>query len=338
MISEMIMASVLSGSEIVIKDLGRLTPFGHTFDVYIKNDHGLIPRWAGARTSGESVAWRIDGPVWKNHNDDELSYWFNIPELVEYYENDVPNGFPDWVPGQWWECHSNNPNQWYEWNNTSVPAFWSIPNGPQAARLENWESTDSLRDYWWADSWIVMNTPWQLSGNPASDSPVTPRMHQRIGNLLKDDVFVFWAGASIVPNSVQCPYEEGSGFNGYPYTWFGKLIDFEFFSSDPVRTWESEEFPNHFRIARITGPDYFGFGGDIGYIDNDGESFAEQALAGQMIFDNSCPSDLNEDGIVGFQDLLQVLGDVAASKYHPDTNNGFDAILRVLSGWGPCDA
>jgi hypothetical protein len=27
---------------------------------------------------------------------------------------------------------------------------------------------------------------------------------------------------------------------------------------------------------------------------------------------------------------------VAGFKYHPQTNNGFNAILKVLSEWGPC--
>ena len=62
-----------------------------------------------------------------------------------------------------------------------------------------------------------------------------------------------------------------------------------------------------------------------------------RALAGQMIFDNSCPADLDQDGSVGFQDLLQVLGDVAASKYNPQTNNAFSAIIKVLSEWGDCE-
>ena len=112
-------------------------------------------------------------------------------ELVEYYETVIPNGFPDWEPGQWWECHQANVYRWYEWNNISVPCFWSIPNGPQAAQMENWASSESLRNYWWADSWIVMGDPWQLSGNPASDSPVTPRMHRFVGNLLQNNTFKF---------------------------------------------------------------------------------------------------------------------------------------------------
>jgi len=27
---------------------------------------------------------------------------------------------------------------------------------------------------------------------------------------------------------------------------------------------------------------------------------------------------------------------VAAFKYHPQTNNGFNAIIKVLSEWGDC--
>lgn len=335
MIVELIAASALAGSEIVIKDLGRLTPFGRTFDVYIKNDHGLMPQWAGARAPGESVAWKIEGPVWKNHDDSTLPYWFNIPELVEFYETQIPNGFPDWVPGQWWDCHQANPYQWHEWQNTSVPTFWSIPFGPSAARMENLDGTNGLRDTWWADSWIVMDTPWQLTGNTASTMPVAPRIHKFIGNLLSDDKFEFWAGFSVEPDSVQCPFEEGGSFNGYPYYWTGKMLDFEFYNSNPPpnRTWESEEYPNHFRIARITGPDYFGFGAEIGYrIPLEGV-FSEKAETGQFYADNSCPSDLDEDGQVGFSDLLIVLGDAAAGKYA----RPFDPILKVLSEYGPCN-
>ena len=44
------------------------------------------------------------------------------------------------------------------------------------------------------------------------------------------------------------------------------------------------------------------------------------------------PTDLNEDGVTNFGDLLIVISDVAGNKY---ADGGFDAILTVLSGWGP---
>jgi len=42
---------------------------------------------------------------------------------------------------------------------------------------------------------------------------------------------------------------------------------------------------------------------------------------------------LNEDGTVGFNDLLQVLSDYGNGRYRVD---GFNAILKVLSEWGDC--
>jgi len=44
------------------------------------------------------------------------------------------------------------------------------------------------------------------------------------------------------------------------------------------------------------------------------------------------PTDLNEDGATDFADLMIVLSDVAAGKYK---NDGYNALLAVLSGWGP---
>ena len=109
------------------------------------------------------------------------------------------------------------------------------------------------------------------------------------------------------------------------------MIDFEFFSSNPTRTWESKEYPNHFRIARITGPDYFGFGATIGYYIPLEGAFEEEAPAGQMIFDNSCPLTWTKMDKLVLQ-IMQVLGDAAAGKYA----RPFEPILKVLSEYGPC--
>ena len=54
-------------------------------------------------------------------------------------------------------------------------------------------------------------------------------------------------------------------------------------------------------------------------------AYYENAGAGQFYADNSCPSDLNEDGTVGFNDLLQVLSDYAGGRYRVD---GFNAISQ----------
>ena len=102
--------------------------------------------------------------------------------------------------------------------------------------------------------------------------------------------------------------------------------------------WESEKWPGSFHIARFTGPDYFASGGVVRFACGNDHPCEPSPYNVGYYPDNSCPSDLNEDGIVGFQDLLQVLGDVAAYKYHPQTNNGFNAILKVLSEYGPCES
>ena len=100
--------------------------------------------------------------------------------------------------------------------------------------------------------------------------------------------------------------------------------------------WQSKEHPGSFHIARFTGPDYFASGGVIRWACGQGYPCDPTPYNVNYYPDNSCPSDLNEDGLVGFEDLLQVLSDVASFKYHPQTNNGFSAILKVLSEWGRC--
>ena len=101
--------------------------------------------------------------------------------------------------------------------------------------------------------------------------------------------------------------------------------------------WSSEKHPGSFHIARLTGPDYFGSEGVIRW--SCAYDYPCDPSPYSICFhaDNSCPSDLDEDGQVSFPDLLQVLSDVAAFKYHPQTGNGFTAILKVLSEWGSCE-
>ena len=52
MILELLCAAAISQSEIVYKDLGRLTPFGRTIDVYIKNTRGDVPVKFGSEGPG----------------------------------------------------------------------------------------------------------------------------------------------------------------------------------------------------------------------------------------------------------------------------------------------
>ena len=100
--------------------------------------------------------------------------------------------------------------------------------------------------------------------------------------------------------------------------------------------WMSEKHPGSFHIARFTGPDYFSSGGVVRFACGNDHPCDPAPYSVNYYADNSCPSDLNEDGTVGFEDILQVLSDVAGYKYHPQTNNGFNAIVKVLSEWGAC--
>ncbi len=328
-------SQISSGTEIVYKDLGRLTPFGRTVDVYIKNTHGDVPISLGSNGPGTSVAWWIDGEIWKNHDDSQMDFLLNDPANVEWLYNNIPN-FSDYQPGDWWACMQDNPNQTLWWQNTSVPRFYYQQPGVDGVFFGEYERSLQEQDYWWADSWLVMNEPWQLSGNNASTFTVQPEIPQFVRKLLEDDRIIFWAGAA-PPNEVGtvfCPPPDENGNFGYPWYWSGELMRFKMFGDD--RSWESTEFDNHWRIARITGPDYIGIGGTVTYNPPDGVgAYYENTGAEQFYADNSCPSDLNEDGIVGFNDLLQVLSDYSNGRYRVD---GFNAILKVLSEWGDCDA
>ena len=334
MILELLCAAAISQSEIVYKDLGRLTPFGRTIDVYIKNTRGDVPVKFGSEGPGTSVAWWIEGDVWKNHDDSQMDFLLNDPANVEYLEQQIPN-FSDWEAGEWWECMQNNPNQTVYWQNTDVPRFYYQTPGIDGLFWGDYETSLQEQDYWWADSWIVMNTPWQQSGNNANTNTIAPEIPQFVGNLVEDERIIFWAGAA-PPNevgTVLCPPPDENGNFGYPWSWSGELMRFKMFGDD--RSWESTEFDNHWRIARITGPDYIGIGGSVAYNPPDGVgAYYEKTDAGQFYADNSCPSDLDEDGIVGFNDLLQVLSDYAGGRYRVD---GFNAILKVLSEWGDCN-
>ena len=335
MILELLCSAAISQTEIVYKDLGRRTPFGRTVDVYIKNTHGDIPIALGSNGPGTSVAWWIDGDIWKNHDDSQMDFLLNDPANVEYLEQEIPN-FSDWEAGEWWECMQNNPNQTLYWQNTDVPRFYYQTAGVDGLFWGDYETSLQEQDYWWADSWIVMNTPWQQNGNNANTNTIAPEIPQFVRNLVEDDRVIFWAGAA-PPNevgTVLCPPPDENGNFGYPWYWSGELMRFKMFGDD--RSWESTEFDNHWRIARITGPDYIGIGGRVSYNPPGGVgAYYENAGGGQFYADNSCPSDLDEDGIVGFTDLIQVLSDVSNGRYRVD---GFNALLKVLSEWGNCDA
>jgi hypothetical protein len=64
-------------------------------------------------------------------------------------------------------------------------------------------------------------------------------------------------------------------------------------------------------------------------------------LTGQIEILSPCPSDLNNDGNVGFADVLVVLGDWActsceSSDVDGDGLVGFSDVLSVIATWGDC--
>ena len=79
-----------------IDDLGRLTPFGRTFDVYIQT--GFDPEFSkpdgsprppyrigstrGNESPSKSFGWAIEGPLFKNRNDSTYPWLDNCLECI----------------------------------------------------------------------------------------------------------------------------------------------------------------------------------------------------------------------------------------------------------------
>ncbi len=67
---------------------------------------------------------------------------------------------------------------------------------------------------------------------------------------------------------------------------------------------------------------------------DEGVNRQDYTLATFNQLNDTCPTDLDEDGRTGFNDLLIVLNDISENKYYG--NNGFLALTTVLSQWGDC--
>jgi hypothetical protein len=317
-----------------IDDLGRLTPFGRTFDVYIQsgfdpdfsypNGEPRRPYMIGSTRLNESptrsFGWAIEGDIFKNHNDITYPFLDNCQECIDYWEDDTGIECPS--PGAYWDCIQSNPYQrWMYLGAKFTPVNWEVvsccPNQGDLVDL----------DYAWCDSWILHGPLGKKYGvgNPQYKYPLVQQQHK---DLMTPDwslnrVLKFWPHREDIVGEQCC---SSPSQNDY-----GDLIRW-----DADVDWESELHPGSFHIARFTGPDYFASGGVVRWACGNGHPCEPSIYSVSYYPDNSCPSDLNEDGMVGFQDLLQVLGDVAAFKYHPQTNNGFNAIIKVLSEWGAC--
>ena len=132
-----------------------------------------------------------------------MDFLLNDPANVEWLYNNVPN-FSDWATGEWWACMQDNPNQTLWWQNTDVPRFYYQRPDVDGVFFGDYERALQEQDYWWADSWLVMNKPWQLSNNSSSTFTVQPEIPQFVGNLVEDDRVIFWAGAAPRTNTAQC--------------------------------------------------------------------------------------------------------------------------------------
>ena len=321
-----------SNSDVVamwVDDLGRLTPFGRTFDVYIQTgfdpefsqpDGSPRPPYTIGSTRGSEIptrafAWTVEGDVFKNRNDATYPFLENCPECIEYWEQYTGIACP--APGEYWDCIQSNPYQrWMYLGQNYTPVNWDTVSG-----VPNTFDPVGL-DYFWADSWVLHGEPGKKYG--AFSQLKYPQVQAQYTNLIEPDTLIFWPHRQTITGQACC---DSPSQNDYAdlIMWRGYNVD-----------WESEDYPGSFHIARFTGPDYFGSGGVIKFACNQGYNCDPAPYFVDYYPDNSCPSDLNQDGVVGFADLLKVLGDVAAYRYHPQTNNGFNALLKVLSEWGDC--
>ena len=93
-----------------IDDLGRLTPFGRTFDVYIQTGFDpdfsypngeprrpyMIGSTRGSESPSRSFGWAIEGPMFKNSRPDHLYPWLdNCQECIDYWTIDTGIECPD---------------------------------------------------------------------------------------------------------------------------------------------------------------------------------------------------------------------------------------------------
>jgi hypothetical protein len=176
-----------------------------------------------------------------------------------------------------------------------------------------------------------------------NNDPITPRVYQKdadwimpntdgipkpMRELRKDAI-------DEITDTYRCPPTPGQ-------TDSAVLIDFQSANVD----WSSDEFPGQFRIMRLTGDiDRISMRFYITYEDlggalpgqttcDEGVNRQDYTLATFNQLTDTCPTDLNEDGSTGFNDLLIVLNDLSENKYYG--SSGFLALTTVLSNWGDC--
>ena len=333
-------------------DLGRLTPFGRTYDVYL-DTNGRVPSFLHSGRYWICDPDNVSGPLdtrGKENKNALISFdnfsgkdalWFNYhnpfapkadirtePGMTTWYELNDP---------EWWECQLNNPfNTAYF--NKPIPIEWYLdPNGIPQRR---WD-TRAL-DYFWADTWMLQGTPGIL--NDQNQRPIFPSMEAQWSDWMypwkpggnNSSVLIAKNAIPRITDTYRCPPSPGQSDSG---------VLIRFGSTPAGVSWESSEFPGQFRIMRVTGPiERARFNFYITYADlgnpapgqttcDEGVNRQDYAYTTFVFPEDLNPTDLNEDGATDFGDLLIVISDVAAGKYY--RGNGFEAVLKVLSGWGP---
>ena len=324
-------------------DRGRLTPFGRTYDIYL-DTNGREPSFLHAGRTWIGDPDNTSGPLdtmGRENKDAWISFdnfngkdalWFN------YHNPAAPLADSRTVPGMdnmfwqndpdWWACQlGNHLNTSYF--NAAIPIEWYV--APSGWPYRRWDS--AALDYFWADSWLLQGEPGVLLDQ--NGHPIFPQQEEQWAGWMQPSPSVEISKPALdgITDSYRCEPTPSSNDSGI-------LIRF---GSLPAGTsWESTEFPGQYHIMRVTGPiERARFAFYITYTD------LGNPLPGQTTFDvnrqdyayntfvfpeDLNPTDLNEDGATDFQDLMIVLSDISAGKYK---NDGYQALVTVLSGWGP---
>ena len=329
-------------------DLGRLTPFGRTYDIYLNTD-GRVPSFLHAGRTWICDPDNTSGPLstqGKENKDAFIRFEnFSGKDVLWYNRNNpwAPKADIRTVPGmdawywnydpEWWECQLNNHlNRSYF--NQSIPIEWYLDgNGIPKRR---WDS-DAVSNFW-ADTWLLQGNPGLL--NDQNGYPFTPSVQENWSDWLypsapgadASTIEIFKPALDDITDTYRCPPSPGQVDSGILW-WFQSVL--------PGQSWDED---GRFKIMRVTGPiERAQFRFYITYEDmggaqpgqttcDEGVNRQDYAFKTFVFPEDLNPTDLNEDGATDFGDLLIVISDVAAGKY---ADGGFDAILTVLSGWGP---
>ena len=332
---------------IKIVDRGRRTPFGRTYDIYLDTD-GRVPSFLHAGRTWICDPDNTQGPfdtlgkefmpafIEIANVDGNDPLWFNYGNLQAPLSDIRTNGMDAWYwnnDPEWWECKLNDPFD-RAYFQPRVATKWIQPGCCPVRTVDQ-----AAQQYWWADTWLVQENVDQIA-SPNGD-PRFPTVYTRDADWIMPN---FDGTAKPVRRLEKNAIDEISEWYRCPPSPSSRdsavLIDFNNDGTD----WESDEFPGQFRIMRVTGNiDRISMRFYITYEDlgnplpgqttcSEGVNRQDYALS-TFVLEDDCPTDLNEDGVTDFNDLMIVISDVSAGRY---ANDGFEAVLEVLGGWGPC--